>query len=131
MATDVNHRVREIRKELGLTQKDLAERLGLTFSALSDIERGKNGLSFDVVKGLIMSVGVNPYYLLNGDLPIFSSPDQASSPDSAPRLVELEQSLRKLEDRLMNAEKYPLEERLALISRRLEDLQSRMDRLSE
>ena len=42
--------VRVWRKELGLTQADLAERLGVTQEAVSAIERGKGSPSLDSIE---------------------------------------------------------------------------------
>ena len=41
----MNERVKLIRKQLGMTQEQLAQRLGIGKAALSMIETGKAGLS--------------------------------------------------------------------------------------
>lgn len=40
--------IREKREELGMSQKELAERAGITQSHLCDIEQGRNKPSIDV-----------------------------------------------------------------------------------
>ena len=42
----MNERVKLIRKQLGMTQEQLAQRLGIGKAALSMIETGKAGLSW-------------------------------------------------------------------------------------
>ena len=41
-------RIKEMRKKAGLTQAELAEKLGISPDGMSSIERGKNGVSVDL-----------------------------------------------------------------------------------
>ncbi len=52
-------RVRELRLREGLTQEQLAERAGLHWTYISDVERGKRGPSLDVVGRLASGLGVS------------------------------------------------------------------------
>lgn len=49
MSTDIRirlgNRVRKLRKQAGLTQVELAEKLGMDRSYLADVERGKRNVS--------------------------------------------------------------------------------------
>lgn len=69
----IGDRVKELRKSLGISQKAMAEQIGISAPALSDIERGVNGLSLAVFKKLVNDYGANPYFVLNGDAPLFYS----------------------------------------------------------
>lgn len=42
-------RIRRARREAGLQQQELADALGLTRTSISNIERGKQGLSVDML----------------------------------------------------------------------------------
>lgn len=59
----VNERVKLIRKQLGLTQEQLAQRLGIGKAALSMIETGKAGLSTRNRNILVQELNVNPEWL--------------------------------------------------------------------
>jgi transcriptional regulator with XRE-family HTH domain len=43
---EIGERVREIRKELGLRQRDVADRSGLSTETVSRVERGVQGVTF-------------------------------------------------------------------------------------
>jgi len=58
-------RVKESRKKLGLTQKQLPKLSGMAQATLSDIERGKNEGSRDVVS-LANALKVSAEWLING-----------------------------------------------------------------
>lgn len=59
-------RVKLIRKELKLTQEQLAQRLGIGKAALSMIETGKSGLSTRNKNILVQDLNVNPDWLETG-----------------------------------------------------------------
>ena len=59
-------RVKLIRKELKLTQEQLAQRLGIGKAALSMIETGKSGLSSRNKNILIQELNVNPDWMESG-----------------------------------------------------------------
>ena len=56
-------RVKLIRKELKMTQEQLAQRLGIGKAALSMIETGKCGLSARNQNILVQELNVNPDWL--------------------------------------------------------------------
>lgn len=58
-------RVREARKKRGMTQKQLAAASGLSQTTISDIERGRNASSADIV-ALARAVGVSAEWLADG-----------------------------------------------------------------
>lgn len=72
----MDSRVKLIRKELGLTQEQLAQRLGIGKAALSMIETGKAGLSSRNRNIFVQELNVNPEWIDLGKGDIFNaSPD--------------------------------------------------------
>ena len=67
----INSRLRSIRKELSLTQENLARVLGIGKSALSMIETGKASLSGRNKDILVQELYVNPDWLETGEGPMF------------------------------------------------------------
>ncbi len=64
-------RVRSIRTELDIVQKDFAVKLGLSGSFLSEIEKGKTKPGYEFFKSIILKIKVNPIYLYTGEGPHF------------------------------------------------------------
>jgi transcriptional regulator with XRE-family HTH domain len=72
--------LKKVRKELGLTQSEVSETLGITQSAYSGMERGtKSALTIDHYETLIDRYGINPLFLLKGELPLFSDESPTGS----------------------------------------------------
>ena len=53
----VSYRLAELRKALGVTQVELAEMIGKSQSAVSQIEHGEIGLSLDVLRSIVHQLG--------------------------------------------------------------------------
>lgn len=66
-------KLRMIRKQLGMTQAQLAQRLGIGKAALSMIETGKAGLSNRNRNILIQDLNVNPDFLETGEGEMFNA----------------------------------------------------------
>lgn len=58
------NRVRELRKKRGLTQVELAEKLGVTQTAIYKLETGASDLDTKWMKKISDVLGVKPYELL-------------------------------------------------------------------
>ena len=58
--------IKEIRKRRGKTQADLAEKIDLSPTEISNIERGKNSISFNTLVNLCRELDVCPCQLLSG-----------------------------------------------------------------
>ena len=69
----MGERVKLIRKELKLTQEQLAQRLGIGKAALSMIETGKCGLSTRNKNILVQDLNVNPEWLDSGKGEMFNA----------------------------------------------------------
>jgi DNA-binding XRE family transcriptional regulator len=62
-------RVRAARESVGMTQDELARRLGITRPAVSSWEAGSTKPRLDKIDKLADLLGTTPHYLLNGDGP--------------------------------------------------------------
>ena len=64
--TESGRRIKEMRKEAGYTQAELAEKLGITPDGMSSIEREKNGVSVDLFGVMAEVLGSSVDYLAYG-----------------------------------------------------------------
>ncbi len=69
----MNERVKLIRKQLGMAQEQLAQRLGIGKAALSMIETGKAGLSARNRNILVQELNVNPEWIETGRGSMFNA----------------------------------------------------------
>lgn len=60
-------RIKFIRKSLDLSQTIFAAEIGITQTSLSQIEGGKNGISYDVYKAIIQRFNIDPLWLMDGE----------------------------------------------------------------
>lgn len=65
---DLGRRVRTIRRQMGLTQEELAEQLGISTSFLGHIERGTRAVSVETLVQLCNVLNISPVYLLSASL---------------------------------------------------------------
>src|SRR5947209_1263976 len=65
---DFAKRLERIRTDAGLSQTALAERVGVSQSAISQMESGERRPSFDMVRELAKALGVKPSYLLGEEI---------------------------------------------------------------
>ncbi len=72
-------RIKLIRKTLGMTQEQLAQRLGVGKAALSMIETGKSGLSSRNRNILVQDLNVNPDWLDTGEGEMFNAEPEYTS----------------------------------------------------
>lgn len=61
---DFGRTLRKLRTEADLNQAELADRAGITQSAVSQIEKGERAPSFDVLRRLAAALGVSTAELL-------------------------------------------------------------------
>ncbi|MFI3318306.1 MAG: LexA family transcriptional regulator [Rikenellaceae bacterium] len=69
----MNERIRALRKELQMTQEQLAQRLGVGKAALSMIETGKAGLSSRNLNILVQEFNANPDWIERGEGSMFNA----------------------------------------------------------
>ena len=63
----IGARVKQVRSQLQLTQRELAKRLTISPGYLSDVENGQNKVNADILVGLILYFPeLNPDWLLTG-----------------------------------------------------------------
>lgn len=60
-------RLQELRKQMGKTQEEVAEQIGLSTNGISKIERGNKGCSVDTLLEFSEFYGVSVDYILKGD----------------------------------------------------------------
>jgi transcriptional regulator with XRE-family HTH domain len=61
---DLGRAIREIRKEAGLTQEQVAQAGELHFTAISHLESGRRNPKFDTLKAVAKGLGVPRWYLM-------------------------------------------------------------------
>lgn len=77
----IGERIKQCRLEHGMTQKDLAERMGISPIGISQYENGKRSPKIETVDRIAAAIGVDPAYLSNrggenmNDLKVFEDPD--------------------------------------------------------
>lgn len=67
----MNDRVRHIRKELDLTMEKFGERLGVTRTAISNIEAGNRGVTDQMFKAICREFNVSEKWLRDGEGDMF------------------------------------------------------------
>ncbi len=77
--TAIGARIRARRKELNMTQEQLADRIGRIPKYCADIERGSCGMSIETMLGFCEALKMSPSMLLLGEsLPeLFASEEEA------------------------------------------------------
>lgn len=58
------NRIRELRKARKLTQQQLAEKVGISYTHLGRIENGERGLDMEYIPAFAKALGVKPYEIL-------------------------------------------------------------------
>ena len=61
----IKHRITEVRRERGVTQGQLAERLGATQSMIGKLERGERIMTFNWISRIAEALNVEPADLLD------------------------------------------------------------------
>ena len=64
-------RIRDLRKAIGLTQQDFADRLGVKRNTVALYETGKSGISDGIIKSICREFGVNEEWLRTGEGEMF------------------------------------------------------------
>ncbi len=83
----MNERLKELRKALKLTQRQLGERLGIGDTAVSKIEKGDNTLTEQNIKLICKEFRVSESWLRTGDGEMFDPDPQAEIMDFIGQLM--------------------------------------------
>ncbi len=70
---DIGERIRRLRRDLGLTQEEMAEKIGISPSFLGHIERGTRVASLETLVAICLVLHTNPEALLRTSLNTFSN----------------------------------------------------------
>lgn len=68
--------IKEIRKQKGITQVELAQRLGISQGAIQKLETGERGLDLEWIEKISKALNVKPWELLPKDMQPDISPDE-------------------------------------------------------
>lgn len=68
--SEINDRIKQVRKSKGLTMEQFGSRIGLGKSAVSKIEKGINGTTDQTVQSICREFGVSEVWLRTGDGPM-------------------------------------------------------------
>lgn len=85
----IGRNFRSLREQAGLTQKEIAHRLGVSFQQIQKYERGENRLPVDRLHALKNILGVSYHAFFRG-LDKAESPDQSWQEKLFQRLAEIE-----------------------------------------
>lgn len=91
-----SERIKEIRKRLGLSQKDFGEKIGVNRDVISNIELGRVELKPLMANTICSIYGVNPLWLDNEEGEIF-----LKTPDSALEDLAVEFDLSPTEKKIV------------------------------
>ena len=67
----INERFKQVRKVLGISQKEFANTLGIGLTTLKDYEKGKFPPKTEVIQKLTHLFNINPTWLLTGQGSMF------------------------------------------------------------
>lgn len=68
--SEINDRIKQVRKSKGLTMEQFGSRIGLGKSAVNKIEKGINGTTDQTVQSICREFGVSEVWLRTGDGPM-------------------------------------------------------------
>jgi transcriptional regulator with XRE-family HTH domain len=104
----LGEKIRKIRIEKGFSQEYVAEKLGISSPAFSNIERDKTQLTWDRIEDISKILNVDPFELVkNEPVMIFKDCNQSGNiqtinnyPSNDERINLLEQKIKELESQV-------------------------------
>lgn len=90
---NIGLRLKQIRKLLGKSQEEIANELGLTKQAISNIEHSKSSPNIPLLHKLLVDYGVNINFIISGNGNIFTKDEKASESLKNTILKEVEDLL--------------------------------------
>lgn len=97
----MNERIKQIRRELGLTQTEFAERIGLKQNSIALIESGKRNISDQAVLSICREYGVNEEWLRDGTGEMFA-PDASDELEALVKRYDLSNADQVLIEKYIN-----------------------------
>lgn len=88
-------RLKKIRKQVGCSQDEFAQKLGITKQAISNIENSKSTPSVNVLSKLALDYNVNLNYLIIGKGSVYSLDDNSAISIKKSILKEVEHMLKE------------------------------------
>lgn len=82
-------RIKIIRKQLGMSQTEFANDIGITQTSLSQLEGEKNGISYDVYKAIVAKFNVDPLWLMDGKGEMYISDAAKKKTGALPLVVQI------------------------------------------
>jgi transcriptional regulator with XRE-family HTH domain len=74
---DIGKRIAEIREQVGLTQSALAREIGISQSAISQIEAGERNPSFDMLRQIARALKISIPHLVGAEVEQLSREEEA------------------------------------------------------
>ena len=117
-------RLRKARKGLRIMQKEAAELIGISYSAYSDIENGRNSISAQVGSSLVKKLGINVNWVISGEgkMYIESENEEFSKDDELfmlkTRLTALEEHYIELSARISGKDKSKIRKELKNLAKK-------------
>ena len=84
--------IKEIRKRKGITQVELAKRLGISQGAIQKLETGERGLDLDWMEKIAKALEVKPWELLPKDMQPNITPEEAEILKAVRKAKEVSQT---------------------------------------
>ena len=86
--------IKEIRKRKGITQVELAKRLGISQGAIQKLETGERGLDLDWMEKISKALNVKPWELLPKEM----------QPNITPEEMEVLRAIRKAKQSVLKTD---------------------------
>jgi transcriptional regulator with XRE-family HTH domain len=111
-------RIKAIKDALGISENELARRLGISQSTLNGYTLGKRKPSYDLAESVLNAFSdVSAEWLLRGDGPMYISDLPSTDHDDSDEVLELKAEITRL-----RAERDELVRKLAISERRIDKL---------
>lgn len=64
---NLGERIKKIREEKGIKQKELADKIGISYVMLSQYERGERKPKYEMIDRIANALDIDPFYLMYGE----------------------------------------------------------------
>ena len=94
----IGARLRTRRRQLGLSQSDLSERLGVSFQQVQKYERGANRVAASTLLAAAQALNVTIGWLVGEDIPDQADDDEVFRALSKPGALEILEAFNRIPD---------------------------------